>query len=59
MELAWWHWRVPGCGLSLLELVVPSFIIIWFGLGVLLVGVVMLVAPGLAFSAQITLAGDS
>ncbi len=55
MELAWWHWMVLGLGLGLVELVVPSFFIIWFGLGALLVGVAMLVAPGMAFSAQILL----
>ena len=55
MELAWWHWMVLGLGLGLLELVVPSFFIIWFGLGALLVGVAMLVAPGIVFSTQILL----
>ena len=55
MELAWWHWMVLGLGLGLMELVVPSFFVIWFGLGALLVGVAMLVAPGMAFSTQILL----
>jgi membrane protein implicated in regulation of membrane protease activity len=55
MELAWWHWMVLGLGLGLAELVVPSFFMIWFGLGALLVGVAMLAAPGLAFSTQILL----
>ena len=55
MDLAWWHWMVLGLALGLLELAVPSFFIIWFGLGALLVGVAMLVAPGIAFSGQIML----
>ena len=55
MELAWWHWMVLGLGLGLVELVVASFFIIWFGLGALLVGVAMLVAPGMVFSTQILL----
>jgi len=55
MELAWWHWMVLGLGLGLAELVVPSFFIIWFGLGALLVGVAMLLAPGIVFSTQILL----
>lgn len=46
---------VFGLGLGLVELVVPSFFIIWFGLGALLVGVAMLAAPGIAFSTQILL----
>jgi len=55
MELAWWHWMVLGLALGLLELAVPSFFIIWFGLGALLVGVAMLAAPAIAFSTQILL----
>jgi membrane protein implicated in regulation of membrane protease activity len=55
MELAWWHWMVLGLALGLVELVVPSFFIVWFGLGALLVGVAMLVAPAMAFSTQILL----
>jgi membrane protein implicated in regulation of membrane protease activity len=53
MELVWWHWMILGLGLGLLELVVPSFFIIWFGLGALLVGVALLVAPALDFTTQI------
>ena len=55
MDLAWWHWMVLGLALVLLELAVPSFFIVWFGLGALLVGVAMLVMPGLAFSGQMLL----
>lgn len=53
MELDWWHWIVLGLGLGLLELAVPSFFVIWFGLGALLVGITMLLMPTLPFSAQI------
>jgi membrane protein implicated in regulation of membrane protease activity len=49
MDLAWWHWMVLGMVLVGLEMTVPTFFLIWFGLGALLVGVVMLLlAPGLA-----------
>lgn len=37
MELAWWHWAVGGIVLVLAELAVPSFVLIWFGLGALAV----------------------
>lgn len=54
MELAWWHWMVLGMVLVGLEMTVPTFFLMWFGLGALLVGVVMLVAsPG--FSVQVVL----
>ena len=39
--------------LSLLELFVASFFVIWFGLGALLVGVALLVVPDMVFSTQI------
>jgi membrane protein implicated in regulation of membrane protease activity len=40
---------------GLLELVVASFFVIWFGLGALLVGFAMLALPIMAFTAQILL----
>ena len=55
MNFEWWHWMVLGLFLGLAELVIPSFFIIWFGLGAVLVGVVLLVAPGLGFTAQLAL----
>ncbi len=55
MEFVWWHWMVLGLGLGLLELAVPSFFIIWFGLGALLVGIALLAVPGLSLNAQILL----
>ena len=53
MELAWWHWMVFGLGLGIAELAIPSFFIVWFGLGALLVGLLLLVAPDIGFTAQI------
>ena len=48
MYLEWWHWMVLGLGLGMLELVVASFFVIWFGLGALLVGFAMLAFPAMA-----------
>lgn len=53
MEIAWWHWIAGGLLLALMEMAVPAFFLIWFGLGALLVGVVMLVVP-IPPSAQLT-----
>ena len=52
---AWWHWVVAGIVLMLLELAVPAFFIIWFGIGAILVGLVMVIAPALSLTAQIVL----
>lgn len=38
LQLLYWHWLVFGMLLVLAELVIPSFTIVWFGLGALLVG---------------------
>ena len=48
MQFEWWHWLVAGLALILSELVVPTFVLIWFGLGAILVAlVVALVSIGL------------
>ena len=53
--IEWWHWVLGGLGLVLLELALPSFFVIWFGLGALLVGLSVLARPTLALTAQIAL----
>jgi membrane protein implicated in regulation of membrane protease activity len=44
MELVWWHWAVGGIALILAELAIPSFVLIWFGLGALVVALLLGVA---------------
>ena len=53
MYVLWWHWLVLGMALIGLELVVPSFTIIWFGLGAVIVSIVLAIFPGYPLSAQI------
>lgn len=53
MSFLWWHWMVLGITLMLLELAVPAFFLIWFGVGALLVGVALLAVPGLPFAWQV------
>jgi membrane protein implicated in regulation of membrane protease activity len=52
-KLLYWHWLVFGMILMMLELVVPSFTILWFGLGGLVVGLILLIFANLAFTWQI------
>ena len=47
MQIEWWYWMILGFVLVGLELVVPSFTIIWFGLGALAVGLLLALIPGL------------
>ena len=53
MQLEWWHWAVLGIALILAELVVPAFVLVWFGLGALLVGAIVFIAPGASLTFQI------
>jgi membrane protein implicated in regulation of membrane protease activity len=55
LEPQWWQWIVGGIVLVMLELVIPSFFVIWFGLGAIIVGLLLLVAPGLPLAAQVLL----
>jgi hypothetical protein len=54
MELAWWHWAVGGIVLIVAELAVPSFVLIWFGLGALAVALALALF-GIGFTAQLAL----
>lgn len=53
MHLEWWVWIVGGIALIVAELAIPSFFVIWFGLGALLVGLLMLALPDLSLTAQL------
>lgn len=57
MQLEWWYWIIAGVCLIGIELVLPSFTIIWFGLAALLVGIVKCLLPGLNIISQILLLG--
>ena len=55
MQIEWWYWVIAGFCLVGLELVVPSFTIIWFGFGALVVGTVKFLWPGFPVSGQVFL----
>ena len=44
MQFEWWHWAVTGIVLILAELAVPAFVLVWFGLGALVVALMVGVA---------------
>lgn len=51
----WWHWIILGLCLAMAELAVPAFFIIWFGIGALIVGLILLFAPDLGVATQLLL----
>lgn len=55
MQFLWWHWIVLGIVLVLAELAVPTFFLVWFGVGAILVGAVLVPYPQLPLAWQILL----
>jgi hypothetical protein len=52
-DILWWHWIVLGIILVLMEMVVPSFTIFWFGLGALVTGLLLAVLPEISLKWQL------
>jgi len=44
-EMAYWHWLILGMLLMAAEILLPSFIALWFGVGAIIVGVLVLALP--------------
>ncbi|RTL52418.1 MAG: NfeD family protein [Rhodocyclaceae bacterium] len=53
MQIEWWHWAVAGVALILAELAVPAFVLVWFGLGGLLVALVVALSGDLSLNVQL------
>jgi len=55
MQPEWWHWAIAGIALILAELAVPAFVLVWFGLGALVVALIALVVPDLDLTTHLAL----
>lgn len=44
-NVLYWHWIVLGLALCAIEIFIPTFFILWFGISALVVGAVMWVVP--------------
>ena len=53
MILSWYHWAILGVALVLSELVVPAFVLVWFGLGALVVAGLVALLPDVDFIVQL------
>jgi len=53
--IVYWHWFVLGVLLVTLEIFAPSTFFLWLGISAALVGLVLLVIPGLSWPLQIIL----
>lgn len=54
IQTVYWHWLVLGISLIIAEIFIPSFTILWFGLGAILVGIAMSLMD-LTFGSQLLL----
>lgn len=54
-EIYYWHWVLLGIGLAIAEMFLASFTILWFGLGAILVGLVLIVFPSWSIDTQMAL----
>jgi membrane protein implicated in regulation of membrane protease activity len=55
MGMEWWQWAVAGIVLVLAELAVPAFVLIWFGLGALVVALIVAILPESGITLQLSL----
>jgi membrane protein implicated in regulation of membrane protease activity len=53
MRLLWWHWIVAGIFLVVMELAIPAFFLVWFGVGAVLTGLCLLLFPSISFAYQL------
>ena len=55
LELVYWHWILLGIALALAEIFLASFTLLWFGLGAILVGLILALFPSMSFQFQLLL----
>lgn len=53
MTVEWFHWAILGIVLIGAELVIPAFVLVWFGLGALLVAILLALIPELSIIFQL------
>ena len=55
MQIEWWYWIVGGVVLLLCELAIPVFVLVWFGLSAILVGILLAILPSVSLTAQLSI----
>lgn len=45
MQIETWHWALLGIALCVIEIFLPSFTVLWFGIGALLVALCSMLLP--------------
>ena len=55
IEIVFWHWWVIAVGLVITEAFVPGTFFLWMGVSAAVVGLVLLVVPGMGWEYQVLL----
>ena len=55
LHMEYWHWFALGVILSLSEIFIPSFTVLWFGLGAGAVALILFLFPSISLAMQIVL----
>lgn len=56
-SLTYWHWLALGAVLLILEILTPTFYLIWPGIGAVVVGLLHIFLPDLSWQASLTIFG--
>lgn len=56
-ELTYWHWWIAAGVLMILEMMAPGAFFLWLGISAALLGVIVLVIPGMSWEIQLILFG--
>lgn len=54
-QIVFWHWWIAAGLLLIIELSVPTFFFMWMGIAAALVGLMLLVMPGMPLELQLVL----
>ena len=52
-KILYWYWLVFGMLLIIAEIFIPSFTVLWFGLGAIIVALILWLVPDMAVSWQL------
>lgn len=51
--MLYWHWMLLGIALAMAEIFLASFTVLWFGIGALLIGALLLLFPAISMEIQL------
>ena len=54
-QVVFWHWWIVAGLLLIIELTAPAYYFLWMGIAAALVGLLLLVVPGIPVEMQLTL----